>query len=245
MLDVSTVLVTGSNRGIGLEFVRQLASLEPKISHVIATCRDPDAAEELKSIAKTNNNVHILKLDVIDYKSYDNLYAEVKKIVGESGLDILINNAGILIPKPHDAVTPEELLKSFEVNAVGPYVLARKLTPLIKISQRKLIVAISDEAAVIDGYSSLAQGFPAYRASKAALNMLTRTYGDHVKKDGIISVMLFPGWCKTDFGGPKARLFTDYSVSSMIKTISTLNAEKNGCFIDYSGRPVPFYITLF
>lgn len=240
MLDVSTVLVTGANRGLGLEFVRQLASSEPKISHVIATCRDPESAEELKSLAKTNDNVHILKLEVTDYNSYDAFYAEVEKIVGESGLDLLINNAGILIPTPLDAVTPEEFMKNFEVNAVGPYVLARKLTPLIKTSQRKLIVAISSTAGSIERSSARMGGFPAYKASKAALNIVTRTYGDHVKKDGIISVMFCPGWCKTDLGGPNAMLETDFSVSNMIKTISTLNADSSGSFLNYEGKPVPW-----
>ncbi|XP_015787322.1 uncharacterized protein LOC107364484 [Tetranychus urticae] len=238
MLNVSSVLVTGANRGIGLEFVRQLASLEPKISHVIATCRDPDAAEELKSIAKANNNVHILKLDVIDYNSHDAFYAEVEKIVGNSGLDILINNAGIGIVTPLDEVTPEEFMKNYEVNAVGPYVLARKLTPLIKVSQRKLIVAISSTAGSIAVTSAIGGGFPAYKPSKAALNMLTRTYGDHVKKDGIISVMFCPGWFKTDMGGPNAMLETSFSVSNMIKTISTLNADSSGSFLDHEGKTI-------
>uniref|UniRef100_T1JY62 Ketoreductase (KR) domain-containing protein n=1 Tax=Tetranychus urticae TaxID=32264 RepID=T1JY62_TETUR len=75
MLNVSSVLVTGANRGIGLELVRQLASLKPKISHVIATCRNPDAAKELKSIAQANNNVHILKLKVTDYNSFEAFYS--------------------------------------------------------------------------------------------------------------------------------------------------------------------------
>ncbi|XP_025017134.1 uncharacterized protein LOC112539117 [Tetranychus urticae] len=131
-------------------------------------------------------------------------------------------------------------MKNFEVNAVGPYMLARKLTPLIKVSQRKLIVAISSTAGSIEGADASYGGFPAYRASKAALNIITRTYGDHVKKDGIISVMFFPGVVKTDLGGPDAPLETADSVVSMIKTISTLNAENNGCFIDYEGKTVPW-----
>ncbi|XP_015787491.1 uncharacterized protein LOC107364485 isoform X2 [Tetranychus urticae] len=240
MLNVSSVLVTGANRGIGLEFVRQLASLEPQISHIIATCRDPDAAKELKSIAKANNNVHILKLEVTDYKSYDAFYAEVEKIVGSSGLDILINNAGIAITTHLDEVTPEDFMKNFEVNTIGPYMLARKLTPLIKASQRKLIIAISSSAGSIERTSEMFGGFPAYRASKAALNIVTRTYADYIKKDGVTSVIFCPGWCKTDLGGSNAILETDFAVSSLIKTISTLNAENNGCFFNYDGTPVPW-----
>ncbi|XP_015787489.1 uncharacterized protein LOC107364581 [Tetranychus urticae] len=240
MLNVSSILITGTNKGIGLEFIRQLASLEPKIPNIIATCRDPDTAEELKSIAKASNNVHILKLDVTDYNSFDAFYAEVEKIVGESGLDILINNAGIAIMTPLDEVTPEEFRKNFEVNTIGPYMLARKLTPLIKVSHLKFIIAMSSTAGSVSSTSEILGGFPAYRASKAALNMITRTYGDHVKKDGITSVMMFPGWVKTELGGPGAVLEIPFSVGNMIKTISTLDAENNGCFIDYEGITVPW-----
>uniref|UniRef100_T1KI96 Ketoreductase domain-containing protein n=1 Tax=Tetranychus urticae TaxID=32264 RepID=T1KI96_TETUR len=239
MLDVSTVLVTGANRGIGLEFVRQLASLEPKISHIIATCRNPDAAKELKSIAEANNNVHILKLGLTDYNSYDAFYAEVEKIVGESGLDLLINNAGIAIHTLLDETTPEEFMENFEINTVGTFMLTRKLTPLIKVSQRKLIVYISSTAGSIER-ANASFGYPAYKASKAALNIVTRTYADYIKKDGITSVIFCPGWCKTDLGGSNAILETDFAVSSLIKTISTLNAENNGCFLNYEGKPVPW-----
>ena len=92
-----SVLVTGANRGIGLEFVRQFLSLSPPPKHIIATCRTPESADELKKLASSSSGrVHVLALDVKNYESYSGLVEQVGQIVGNDGLDLLVNNAGVL-----------------------------------------------------------------------------------------------------------------------------------------------------
>ena len=126
------VLITGANRGIGLEFVRQLISLNPAPKNVIATTRA--ASNELNELKSKHGNLHVLTYDATNYDSYPRFVEEVSKIVAGDGVDLLVNNAGIYIRDSLDTVNPKDLLTNIEVNAVAPLALTKALLPLLKVS---------------------------------------------------------------------------------------------------------------
>lgn len=242
MLRTTSCFITGANRGIGLEFVRQIINLDPKPINVIAACRNPDKAEELKKLTSVANNLHIVRLDVRDFSSYDKLSTEVNQIVGTKGLDLLINNAGVAAFKTLSQVSPKDMLESLEVNTVAPLILTKTLLPLIKASdaekRSKLIVNIS---AIIGSISENNQGgmYP-YRTSKAALNMITKSVAADLEKEGILCVSMHPGWVKTDMGGKNAPMKVDFSVSKMIKTLGSIDKNSNGKIINFDGKIIPW-----
>lgn len=126
-------LVTGAGRGIGLEFVRQLLGLKPAPMNVIAAFYEP--TKELSELQGKHTNLHSLKYDATDYDSLDEFTRQVKAIVAEDGLDLLVNNAGIQIIDTIETISQKDLLRNIEVNAVGPLMLTKSLLPLIKVSQ--------------------------------------------------------------------------------------------------------------
>ncbi len=131
-MSFTSVLITGANRGIGLEFVRQLVTLSPPPKYIIATSRQ-GSNEELDKLKANNSSVHVLKLDIRKYSDYEQFVTQVRQIVGEHGIDLLINNAGIAIRGDLQNVTPEEMLENFEVNSVAPLMLTKALLPLLKV----------------------------------------------------------------------------------------------------------------
>jgi len=237
-----SVLVTGSNRGIGLEFIRQLVALKPAPRHVLATCRQPDDAKELNEIAKANSNVSVVQLDVTDYDSYPTVAARIQEIVGEDGLDLLVNNAGIYVKDDFESVSPDKLIKNFTVNSVTPIALTKALLPLLQASARsgrKTTVAnvTSKMGSLADNSSG---GHYSYRTSKAALNMISRSLSVDLAKQGILVAILHPGWVQTDMGGPNALITTQTCVAAMLSTIEGLDEESSGQFLNYDGKPIPW-----
>ena len=233
----SSILITGANRGLGLEFVKQFIKFDPKVDTIIAVCRNPDKAQELQQVSSSTDNVKIIGLDVKDYSKYDQAYEQIEKIVGDKGLDLLINNAGIALRGNLDVVTPQDMLENFEVNAVAPLMFSRKLIPLVKSSKTKVIVNISSELGSIANCSG--QMYP-YKTSKAALNMVTKCMACDLKKDGIACVALHPGWVVTDMGGPRAHLKVDESISKMIEVIKKIDINSTGSFLSYNGETLPW-----
>ena len=124
---VKTVLVTGANRGLGLEFVRQFLSSPTPPDHLIATYRDPNTSRDLLELAKTKPSLHAFQLDVTDSKAYPDLVLQLEKLVGNSGLNLLINNAGYKESELRDldTVTEDQMVKHFRVNCVAPLLLTR------------------------------------------------------------------------------------------------------------------------
>jgi len=131
-MSLTSILITGANRGIGLEFVKQLSSLSPPPKYIIATSRQPEN-EELEKLKAANDSIHIVKLDTKKYSDYDQFVSQVGQIVGEQGIDVLINNAGILLRDTIETVTPQNMLENFEVNSVTPLMLTKALLPLLKV----------------------------------------------------------------------------------------------------------------
>lgn len=215
-----TVLITGANRGIGLEFARQYAG---DGWSVVATARDPDAAGELKRLG-----VEILPLDAADPASIDAL---VERLGGRS-FDVLIANAGVL-PRGLDA---EGWLNGFATNCVGPTLLARALKARMAAGG-KMIAITSKMGSIADNESG---GAIAYRSTKAALNAAWRALSIDWRGDDVALAMLHPGWVRTDMGGPGAAIDAKTSVAGMRETIAGLTRDRSGSFLNYDGQELPW-----
>ena len=237
--DQSTVLITGSNRGIGFEFVRQFAASGWR---VIATTRTPDQAVDLIDFAKSNTNIVIERLDVTDHDGVDTLAA---KYAGQP-IDILLLNAA-LGPSAKTAMAQLDTLdfelaqRHFAVNTIGPMKVAQAFIANVKASKRKQIIAMSsDSGSFVSG--SQAPILFHYKASKAALNMYLHTLAFATKKQEVTVVMLHPGLVGTN---PQLMKFpgamtTQDSVRQMMQVIDGIKIEDNGRFIDYAGEPMPW-----
>lgn len=190
-----SALITGANRGIGYEFIHQLVD---KTTHLIATARDVEKATELKKLAAKHPNLHILQLEVTDYKRYDSFVAEVAKIVGEKGLTLCIQNAAFSVLGDIEETKPETYAKIYDVNVIAPIILTKQLMPLLKKSaasgERTIASFIGSLAGSVElGSKILSSMFIAYRMSKSALNQGVRTMANHYNDESIDFVILHPG----------------------------------------------------
>ena len=237
--DKPTVLITGANRGIGLEFVRQFADRDWRI---IATTRSPDAAVELQSLAAEDPDIIIEQLDVTDHTRVDALAEQYK----EQAIDILLLNAA-MGPTAKTAMSQLSTLdwevgrQSIEVNAIGPMKVSQAFMEHVKASQKKQIIALSsDSGSFVAG--SQAPILYHYKMSKAALNMYLHTLAFETRKRGVTVVMLHPGLVATNPGLAKMRgaLKTADSVAQMLTVIDGLTPADNGRFIDYRGESMPW-----
>ncbi len=229
------ILVTGASRGLGLEFTRQLAA---RGDHVFASCRRPDQAETLKALkAQRPDHITIVPLDVADVSSIRSAYEMIK---GQAeALDMLINNAGVFRKEdPLGGLDQQTMLHLLTVNAVGPILVTQQFLDLLKAGQPSKIINITS------GLGSLAWrdegGKYSYAASKAALNMLNRTLAFDLKNTGITTIVIDPGWVKTDMGGPNAWITPEESVQGILKVIDGLTPADSGKFFHYSGSELPW-----
>lgn len=226
-------LITGANRGIGLELTQQLLARE---EHVIATCRHPQRATELQQWQQLyGSRLTLVPLDVSDPVSIAASYDVVCQTT--DALDVLINNAGIGSGmEPLGTVTQETMLTTYKVNAAGPILIAQQYLELLKAGRGKKIVNITT------GISSLSMrdtgGMYSYTASKAALNMHTKNLSIDVAEWGIIAIVLDPGWVKTDMGGPNAWITPEESVNGILQVVDHLTLEDTGKFFHYSGTEI-------
>jgi len=234
-----TVLVTGSNRGIGLEFVRQFSVLDWRI---IATARSPEKASELTAMAAADPDIVIEQLDVTDHPRVTELAEKYR----DQPIDILLLNAA-LGPTRETAMAQLNALdwdvarQSFEVNAIGPANLCKAFMEHVSASNRKLIVAMSsDSGSFVAG--SQAPILYHYKVSKAALNMYMHTLSFATRKSGVAVVMLHPGLVATNPGlaNIPGALQTPDSVAAMMTVLEGLTPADNGRFISYTGETMPW-----
>ena len=248
MATPKSVLITGCNRGIGLELVKQFLMTKSPPSTLIATCRDPSKADELNAIAKDNSNVHVMQFDVTDFDSHDQFVKKVAEVVGpDNGLNLLINNAGVLpSQRTLEDMTPDGMILAFKTNCVGPVVLTRALLPLLKTAASKVKDGLNvGRAAAIQMSTSVASiaengggGLYAYRCSKTALNMAMKNLSIELKDQGILVMAMHPGWVKTEMGGPNAMIDTATCAGTMIETLSVLSEKDHGAFLRYNNTPI-------
>lgn len=222
-----TVLITGANRGLGLEMARQLDS---RGYTVIGTARKPERATELKELG-----VQVEALDVTDPASV----AALAKTLEGVTIDILINNAGFFdrSNRTLDEVAFDVMARTLDVNALGPLRVARALLPHLNAGQGKTIINISSQMGSIQNNGG---SYYSYRASKAALNQLMVTLARELDDEGFTVVVMHPGWVRTDMGGANATLSPEESVDGMLRVFESLTPADNGRFLDYAGKEVPW-----
>jgi NAD(P)-dependent dehydrogenase (short-subunit alcohol dehydrogenase family) len=236
---MSTVLITGANRGIGLEFARQYSSSGWK---VLATARNPQRTADLASLAAANKNIELHELDIT---RQDSIQALSARLNGEP-IDLLIHNSGIYARKgTHIGELDYQAWRdTMETNLFGALKVTEGLLPNVAASKRKQIAAISSTMGSIGftAHESI-QGSGAayqYRTSKAALNMAMVILAQELAPKGISVVLLCPGWVKTDMGGAGAAITPEQSISGMRKILEKPAAEISGKFFSYDGTPRPW-----
>ena len=220
-----TILITGVNRGLGLEFVRQYAA---EGWRVLGTVRDP-----LKGKAASDAGAEIYVCDLADPRQIARLGAAL----AATGIDLVLANAGIYGEnQDFGAVDGEKWVETLRVNALGPLKLAEAVAP--RLVGAKVFAAISSKMGSIAENSS--GGCYAYRASKAALNAVIKSLALDLAAQGVIAVALSPGWVRTDMGGPSAPLDAPEAVAGLRRVLAGLGPEDSGSFLHWDGSPVPW-----
>ncbi|MGE4312639.1 MAG: SDR family oxidoreductase [Pseudobdellovibrionaceae bacterium] len=226
---MTTIVITGANRGLGLEFTRQYAADGAKI---YALCRDPSSADELKEI---KGDVQIVRADVTDSEA---LKSFAESLNGEA-IDLVINNAGIYggTHQSFGGIDYEAWEKTFRINTMGPVRVAEALFDnLTKADQPKLITISSLMGSIADASG----GDIIYRSSKTAVNMAMHMVAAAANDNQVVVVNLHPGWVQTDMGGTQAPVKPADSIAGMRKVIDGLTMDDSGHFIDYKGQSIPW-----
>ena len=225
-----SVLITGANRGLGLEFTRQYAADGWR---VFAACRDPAGARDLAAV---EGDVSAETLDVDDGPQ---VAALANKLSGQP-IDVLINNAGIYGPKgvTRDTVVYDAWGQVFRTNAMSPLAVSAAFAANVaQGGQKKIITLSSIMGSIAENDSS---GDFIYRSSKAAVNAVMKSLAGDLKSEGITVAVLHPGWVRTDMGGPDAAIEAPESVTGMRAVIAGLKESDSGRFLNYDGTEIPW-----
>lgn len=230
------ILITGANRGLGLELVRQLA--ERGEAQIIATCRTPGAATALQALADAHDSVTVLPLDVADPASRAALVAGLDEHC--DGLDWLINNAAVNTTGGSlEQLEEAALAEMFLVNTIAPLMFSIELLPFLQAGEAPRVVNISSGAGSLEG-AARSRSNLGYSATKAAMNMYTRKQGIAWQDEGIIVYALAPGWVRTDMGGPDADIGVVESIEGCLRVIDALTMADSGGFGNYTGETLPW-----
>ena len=226
-------LVTGANRGIGLELVGQLLR---RGDRVFAACRSPGKALKLTELAGAHpGRLSVLPLDLNKERSITGLAHEAGMLTDK--LDALINNAGVLVSgERYGELAAKTFAETFATNVIGPLLLTQALTALLEHGNAARVINLSSDLG--SQGDTVAFNTPSYAISKAALNMVTRLTAAELGARGITVISLNPGWVKTDMGGAHAPLAVNESVAGMLKVIDGLKPGDGGRFLDYNGAEV-------
>ena len=230
---MSTILVTGANRGIGFEFVQQyLAAGE----QVIATYRNEKNSDQLISLCRDESNLEIFKLDV----AFDSSMEEFGQGLGDQPIDVFINNAGVYGPRDSvfGKVDEADWLSVLRINALAPLFLTQLLIENFRRGELKKLLYITSKMGSIE--DNRGGGAYVYRSSKAALNAVVKSISVDLESEKMAVAVLHPGWVRTDMGGPNGLIDTKTSVAGMIQVIRNLNLESSGVFFNYDGNVIPW-----
>lgn len=226
-------IVTGANRGIGLELARQLTA---RGDTVLAGVRDPASAEDLRALASSQGSR--IQIHACDIASDESARAFAASL-GDEPIDVLINNAGIYGKHQRlEDLDLDDVTRTYNVNALGPIRVTRAVLPLLRKGKtRKVVHITSGMGSVTDNTSGGSYG---YRMSKAALNMASKSMSVDLSAEGVLCVVMNPGWVKTDMGGSSAPTDVTESASKMIGMIDKMTLEDTGKFFDFKGGTIPY-----
>ena len=228
------VLVTGANRGLGLEFSRQYAA---EGWQVFAACRAPDKAGELRKLeAESGGRVRVLPMDVVDVASV----RAAAGVIGAEPIDLLLNNAGVMGPRNDriGGIDYAAWARVLDANSLGPMrVVEAFVDNVAKGGQKKIVTITSGMGSLEDNTSG---GAYAYRTSKAAVNMVVRSLALDLAPRGITCIVMNPGWVRTDMGGAGGKLSPAESIKAMRSVIANLRPDDSGKFLNYTGKAYPW-----
>lgn len=242
-------LVTGANRGIGLELVKRLASVsDPDGDNIIIAC-SRSMSKELEEVLLIPS-VHHVTMDISSQESVDEAHEKISSIIGDKGINLLVNNAAILIKSDCPTSTStEDISKNFDVNVVGTHRVTLKFAPLLfKAADQNSSADLGSKRAFCLNVSSAVGSITnttspwhsAYRISKAALNMLTRTTALEFIEKGVLCCSVHPGWVQTRMGGPDALISTSSCVDDLMEVIEKANKEHSGVMLRNKMEVMPF-----
>jgi len=233
------VVVTGANRGIGLEFVRQF--LDKGNKKVIATARSLPEATELNKLAEASGGrLVVMELDISSEESIKKWAHRLAAELDDEHVDVLVNNAGIYGARASfEHVTKQSLMEVFETNAVGPFLVAQALVNASLLGSPGSVVGnvTSKVGSVADNGSG---GGYAYRSSKSALNIINKSMSIDLGERGITCVLLHPGWVKTDMTNHQGLITTDVSAGGLIEVLEMPPDKINGAWFDYKHEAIPW-----
>ena len=224
-------LVTGANRGLGLEFARQLLD---RGERVIAACRQPGRAVELTRLAgEYPGHLQVFPLVLPEARSIAELARQIEAL--DVSIDLLVNNAGWMASGERFGGIPlENLRDAFCANAAGPFLLTQALAPSLAAGAR--VVNLSSGLGSIAGTRAL--NTPSYAISKAALDMASRLLSIALAEHGAIVVAMSPGWVRTDMGGANAPRAPAQAVAELLRVIDGLKLADSGRFLDPQGADI-------
>lgn len=229
---MKTVLITGANRGLGLEFSRQYAQAG---WDVIACCRNPEKATALAQMASHDNGIRIVQLDVQNHQQIEALAIELKG----TAIDVLISNAGIYGDRHgFGAIDYQQWHTVRQVNVFAALKLAEVFASNLALSEQGVFVALSSLMGSITDNTS--GGSYLYRSSKAALNAAMKSLAFDFRQQGTGVIIFHPGWVRTDMGGPNGLIDVDESIAGMCEQIEKFSISQTGCFINYKGAAMPW-----
>ncbi len=229
---MKTVLITGANRGLGLEFTRQYADAGWQ---VIACCRQPQEAQALNQLATDHKLIRVMSLDVTDHPQIKSLSAELRNTV----IDVLIANAAVYGDRSSfGGIDYQAWRNTMETNVFSALKLAESFARHLALSEQGIFVAISSlMGSMADNGSG---GSYLYRSSKAALNAVMKSLSYDFARQGTGVIIFHPGWVRTDMGGPNGLIDADESIAGMRQCIEQFELAQTACFIKYDGTPMPW-----
>ena len=225
-----TVLITGANRGLGLEFAKQYAMDNYE---VIACTRKLNKKDDLHKLQASHKNISIYSLDIQNFPSIDQLGKTLEKPI-----DILINNAGVYPNSSIDHINYDAWLEAFKINTLAAFKMTMTFIPHLKKGNLKKVASLTSKMGSIDDNSG--GGEYLYRSSKTALNMVMKSLSIDLKPYNLALITLHPGWVRTDMGGPNGLIDADESVYGMKRQIDKLSIKTTGQFIAYDGKKIPW-----
>ena len=230
---MANILITGANRGIGLEFVAQYLR---RGDNVLATCRNPGQADKLNEMQAGQGRLTVLQLDVSNTDSFGQFVSSLEN----QPIDVFINNAGVYGPRSSGfgQLTQQDWLAVFQVNTIAPALLTQALVGNLKQgTEGKLVYLTSKMGSIEDNTSG---GSYIYRSSKTALNQVVKSLSLDLAAEGLTAIVIHPGWVQTDMGGANALIDTQTSVSGMVAVIDKLTSADSGRFYNYDGNSIPW-----